>query len=101
MAYYRRAFPEVWGFAWFYPSSRLFNPKHCGSGAKSDYNAGSAILNISGDRGTLGVGVGAGLLERKAKVLISNKAKPNDSNGAGSKWHPSSTFPSRFGYRRW
>ncbi|PYV80211.1 MAG: hypothetical protein DMG96_01460 [Acidobacteria bacterium] len=83
MAYYRRAFPEVWGFAWFYPSSRLFNPKHCGSGAKSDYNAGSAILNISGDRGTLGFGVGAGLLERKAKVLISNEAKSNDSNGAG------------------
>jgi len=31
-----------------------------------------------------GVGVGVGLLKRKAKVLISNEAKPNDSNDADS-----------------
>jgi hypothetical protein len=43
--------------------------------AKSDYNAGSAILNISGDSWTLGVGVGVGLLKRKARVLISERGQ--------------------------
>ena len=42
------------------------------------------MLNVSGHSSTLGAGVGVGLLKRKAKVLISNEAKPNDSNGSAS-----------------
>ena len=88
MACYRRAFPEV-----------------CEDLLGFIRQADGSIQNTAGrgkirlqcwlrDRQHLkrqvdsGVGLGVGLLKGKAEVLISNEAKPNDSNDADSKWAP-------------
>ena len=84
MAYYQRAFPEVCEDLLGFIRQAEGSIQNTAGHGKSDYNAGSAILNISGDSRTLGVGAGVGLLKRKARVLISNEAKPNDSNDADS-----------------
>ena len=63
MAYYRRAFPEVGEDLLGFIRQADGSIQNTAGHGKSDYNAGSAILNISGDSRTLGVGAGVGLLE--------------------------------------
>ena len=53
MACYRRAFPEVCEDLLGFIRQADVQFKTLRVAAKSDYNAGSAILNISGDRWTL------------------------------------------------
>jgi hypothetical protein len=53
VAYYRRAFPEVCEDLLGFIRQADGSIQKLRVTAKSDYNAGSAILNISGDRWTL------------------------------------------------
>jgi hypothetical protein len=84
VAYYRRAFPEVCehllGFIRQTDGSIQNTASH-GKIRLQRWLCGPQHLSRQVDSG---VRVSAGFLKRKAKVLISNEANPNDSNDADS-----------------